>query len=388
MAQPTLPGARLLAMVAAMYRLLVLCAALAVGCPSSTDDDDSAAPADDGVDPLTWAVDAPGPFNAGWRGWDVSYTPLGQTDSRTIGFNVWYPTEADVGDAVRYMDVFLDELSLGDAPAAAPVHADGYPVMVYSHGFQGWSGTSSDLCRYFASHGWVVVAPDHTGNTLLDHSDPLETAHYLQKPQDVSVMLDVLGDLPASDELSGRADTTRVILSGHSFGSYSTWAGLGATFDETLIDSACGGGGALPTGQCTAEQRAAFLSGELDDARIVGVVPLAGTIRRSFFGDDGHRSVRGPVLFMSGTNDQVGQQDQWDGMDQIDFTWIELDGACHQTFATGVCDTLDSAEGFAIVDTYALAFARSVLFDDAAVSGILDGTAVVSDKAAFMRMGP
>ena len=368
--------------------LLLLCAALAAGCPVAANDDDSTQPEDDGVDPLSWAVDVPGPFNAGWRGWEVSYTPLGQDDSRTIGFNVWYPTEAEVGDEVRYLGVFLDEVSLGNAPAAASVHDDGYPVMVYSHGFQGWSGTSSELCRYFASHGWVVVAPDHTGNTLLDHSDPLETAHYLQKPQDVSVVLDVLEDLPASDPLAGLADTSRVIISGHSFGSYPTWGVLGATYDEASIDSACTGGGGLPTGACTPAQRDAFLSGDLDDARVVGAIPMAGTIRRSFFGVEGHRTVRGPVLFMSGTNDQVGQQGQWDSMDQIDFTWIEVEGGCHQTFATGVCVTLDSAEGFGIVDTYALAFARSLLLGDDTVAGILDGTTTVSDKATFARMTP
>ncbi len=369
--------------------LLLLCGALAPGCPVSADDDDTTATDDDdGVDPLSWAVDAPGPYNAGWRGWDVSYTPLGQSDTRTIGFNVWYPTEAEEGDEVRYMDVFLDTQAKGNAPAAPPVHADGYPVMVYSHGFQGWSGTSSDLCRYFASHGWVVVAPDHTGNTLIDHSDPLETAHYLQKPQDIRVVLDVLEDLPATDPLAGLTDTSSVVLSGHSFGSYSTWAVLGATYDEASIDSACSGGGGLPTGECTAEQRAAFLSGELDDPRVVGSIPMAGTIRRSFFGAEGHRSVRGPVFFMSGTGDPVGQQGQWDSMDQIDFTWIEVEGGCHQTFATGVCATLDGVEGFAIVDTYALAFARALLLDDASVSGTLDGTTPVSDKVTFARQQP
>lgn len=370
------------------HLFLPLAALLLTACPTdpgADDDDSSAGDDDDAVDPLGWPVDALGPFNAGWRAWDVTYTPVGGTDARTIGFNVWYPTEADVGDAVRYMDVFLDEVALGNAPAAAPVHGGTYPVMVYSHGFQGWSGTSSDLCRYFASHGWVVVAPDHTGNTLLDHTDPLATSHYLDKPQDVSRVLDELEQLPATDPLAGLADTSRVVVSGHSFGSYPTWAVLGATYDEASIDSACSGGGGLPTGQCTADQRAAFLSGVLDDARIVGSVPLAGTIRRSFFGAAGHRTVRGPVLFMSGTNDPVGQQGQWDAMDAIDFTWIEVEGACHQSFATGQCDTMESAEGFAIVDTYAFAFARSLILGDTSVSGILDGSTPVSDRVTFAR---
>ena len=366
--------------------LLLLLVALLAGCPPASDDDDSAVgddDDDDGVDPLSWPVDALGPYNAGWRAWDITYTPIGGEEDRTIGFNVWYPTEAETGDEVRYMGVFLDEVTLGGAPATPPVHDGSYPVMVYSHGFQGWSGTSADLCRYFASHGWVVVAPDHTGNTFLDHQDPLVTSHYLDKPQDLSAVLDALEGLPATDELAGLADTSRVVLSGHSFGAYATWALLGATYDPDSIDAACSGGGGLPTGQCTQAQRDAFLSGQIDDARVVGTIPMAGTIRRSFFGDAGHRTVRGPVLFQSGTNDQVGQQAQWDSMDQVDFTWIEIEGGCHQTFALGQCDTLDSEEGFAIVDTYAFAFARSVILSDDSVAGILDGTTPVSDKVTF-----
>jgi len=370
--------------------LLVLTAlGLVVGCPSGDDDDsanddDATEPA---VDPLSFAVDAPGPFSAGWRSWEISYQPLGQDDARTIGFNVWYPSEDTEGDEVRYMGVFLDEESLGDASLAAPLYDGRYPVMVYSHGFQGWGGTSSDLCRWFASHGWVVVAPDHTGNTLLDHEDPLETAHYLQKPQDLTAVLDALEGLPGSDPLAGLADTERVVLSGHSFGTYAAWAGLGATYDGAAIDDACSGQGGLPTGACTDEQRAAFLGGELADPRIVAAIPMAGTIRRSFFGAQGHRSVRGPVLSMTGGNDGVGQQAQWDSIDDIDFTWVDIAGACHQTFALGTCDTLPSEQGFAIVDTYALAFARAHVLSDttASVLGVLDGSVQVSDQVSFSR---
>ena len=361
------------------------------GCPAANDDDSAAAADDDDdvVNPSTFAVDQPGPYRAGWRGWDLTYSPLGQEDDRTIGLNVWYPTNDETGLEVRYMGTFLDELALGQASLAAPPYGGAYPVMVYSHGFQGWGGTSSDLCRYFASHGWVVVAPDHTGNTLLDHADPLETAHYLQKPQDLTAVLDALESLPASDALAGLTDTTRVILSGHSFGTYPAWASLGASYDSAQVDSACAGGGGLPTGQCTEAQREAFLSGELSDDRIVASIPLAGTIRRSFFGAEGHRSVRGPVFSMTGGNDSVGQQSQWDSMDQIDFTWIDVAGACHQTFALGSCDTLDRDEGFAIVDTYALAFARAHVLGDTSseVLGILDGSVVVSDAVSFQRLG-
>ena len=371
-------------------RAALFLALLLGGCAAAADDDDSAPGDDDDSteplpDPLTFPVDAEGPYRAGWRGWDITYTPVGGTGPRTIGFNVWYPTEDEAGETVRYMDTFLDEESLGGATPAPPLVDGQYPVMVYSHGFQGWGGTSADLCRWFASHGWVVVAPDHTGNTLLDHSDPLETLHYLAKPQDVSAALDTLEDLPSSDPLAGLADTSRVLLSGHSFGVYAVWAGLGGTYDADSVANACAGGGGLPAGECTADEQAAFTSGALDEPRVVAGVALAGSIRRAFFGAEGHRSIHGPLLAMSGSEDPVGAQQQWDTVDQIDLTWIDIEGACHQTFALGSCDTLDAEVGFQIVNTWALAFGRAHVLGDDSVSGILDGTEVVSELVTYQR---
>ena len=91
-------------------------------------------------DPLTWTVDEPGPYGGAWRGWEVSYTPAGQEEERTFGLNLWYPTEDETGEPVHYMGVFEDPLALGNAAAAPPVHDGRYPVMVHSHGFQGWGG--------------------------------------------------------------------------------------------------------------------------------------------------------------------------------------------------------------------------------------------------------
>ena len=50
-----------------------------------------------------------------------------------------------------------------------PVAEHGYPVLVFSHGSL-YGGSSAFLARHFASHGWVVAAPDHTGH-LLDYGD-------------------------------------------------------------------------------------------------------------------------------------------------------------------------------------------------------------------------
>ena len=65
--------------------------------------------------------------------------------------------------------------------------------------------------------------------------------------------------------------------------------------------------------------------------------------------------------------------------DGVERTWIDLAGGCHQTFALGACGTLDVAEGYRVVNAYALAFGRAQLLDDDSVAAILNGSEAVSD---------
>ena len=52
---------------------------------------------------------------------------------------------------------------------AADISADGpFPLVVYSHGSGGLRFIASDYTEAIASHGYIVAAPDHTGNTALE----------------------------------------------------------------------------------------------------------------------------------------------------------------------------------------------------------------------------
>jgi hypothetical protein len=84
---------------------------------------------------------------------------------------------------------------------------------------------------------------------------------------------------------------------------------------------------------------------------------------------------------MGGTMDDVGQVAQFEQMGDIDFTWLELEGGCHQTFGIGTCGSLDTDEGYAMVDTYALAFGRRHVLGETAMDGILDGSELIDERA-------
>ncbi len=331
-------------------------------------------------DPLDWPVTELGPFNVGYRTAPLSYVPRGQTEAREISVHVWYPTLAVDGEHPRYEMLFRDDTAIVDAPAADPLHDGGYPLFVHSHGWRGFAGASWPMLDALASHGWVVVMPEHVGSTLTNFIDPRPIAHYYERSLDVTESVDWLDALPSSDPLS-RTVTDRFVLAGHSFGVHTVWASVGATFDVDRIRASC-----MPAGTCTEAELTVFGEG-VGDPRIVAAMPIAGDIDESFFGDTGHQSVTVPLLSMTGSADGVdGAAQQLEVAPPVVLDWVEVMGACHNSFAvpTLECSTIDADDASRITWTHALAFARVHLLDDddATARGIVDGSVAV-DLSTF-----
>src|SRR5262245_23650258 len=96
-------------------------------------------------------------------------------EDRPLPLEVWYPAV----DAHRGADLVAgtqDHYEVVPGFPAVPQHAvrdaeprpGSYPLVMFSHGFGGHRRQSTFLCTHLASHGYVVAASDHTGNTLLD----------------------------------------------------------------------------------------------------------------------------------------------------------------------------------------------------------------------------
>ncbi|MBW2315225.1 MAG: dienelactone hydrolase family protein [Deltaproteobacteria bacterium] len=165
--------------------------------------------------------------------------------SRKLPLELWYPAS----DAHQGHDLDPDrQADYRPMPAAAPLPqaavrdaapAPGrHPVVAFSHGFAGHRCQSTFLCTHLASHGYVVVAPDHVGNTTMDvmmeamkmfqsggaPPEPEEMVGRVHeiadlRPCDLSHALDraLDGSLPIGD-----VDPERVAVSGHSFGGWTS----------------------------------------------------------------------------------------------------------------------------------------------------------------------
>jgi len=256
--------------------------------------------------------------------------------------------------------------------------------MIYSHGDQGWGGSSAVLARQFVQNGWIVVAVDHTGNTILDNTVPRPFEYDVVRAYDVRAALDLVADLPAEHPLAGHVDTSRVLVVGHSYGGQTAWMVGGAELDLDAIEARC-----APL--CVQAELDAYAM-YVPDPRVVAVVALDGEIRSDSVADTGFASMQATVMALT-PGDMARHQDLFDRSQGADVTWVQLEGACHESFTStnfGVCPTLELPTGQRITANYAIAFGiRHVLqSDDPALLDLLDGTTEVDPIVSVSHHAP
>jgi dienelactone hydrolase len=161
---------------------------------------------------------------------------------RTLALELWYPADEahrghDLDDAVR--DHFT--IAPGIPPAAQRAVRDAepargrFPLIAYYHGATGHRRDATELCTHLASHGYVVAAPDFTGNTMGDLFADLAAAgsgaprlasieqSAADRPLDAKVVIDrVLGGAEAA--LAPLVDRERIGTCGISFGGWTALA--------------------------------------------------------------------------------------------------------------------------------------------------------------------
>lgn len=343
---------------------------------------ETGAPAEE--EDLLTVLTEPGPYAVGYRESELSY-PDPATDGateRTLRLALWYPTPDTTGDEVRYMGAFEAPGVLGDASVAEGA----FPLVVFSHGHQGYAENSSFLMVHLASHGFVAVAPDHTDNTVFDGSER-RTSIYYQRPLDLSAVLDHL-EQGGEPTLDGHISDDPITLFGHSFGGYTAFAAGGAAYDTEAIDAGCqdGTGNSSLCSDWSEEALARFQEGFLDE-RFASIAPMAPG-DQDLFGA-GAAEVDVPVFLMNGDLDgaTTGSGDPyWASVNRGPDRRLVIAGGAHDVFTdfSGLLDPvpgeIEPEEGFRIVDAYGLAWVWRTLGDERAAS-VLDGEIEVSAAA-------
>lgn len=267
------------------------------------------------VEPPVLEPALPGADPAGLGPYRIGVTTFETTDGeeggRTFSVEVWYPTSAVdmpvASYAVTAGEFVLVELdSPHQAARDAPVDHRGapHPVVIFSHGSQGMRIQSVYLTEYLASHGFVVAAPDHVGNTFTQGgATTLESARV--RPIDVTRTLDALlarSDGWPDELLAFSADPDRVGVAGHSFGGFTAFRSAGATIDVALGDAVC----AADPEQffCDGWPPEREIPASALDPRFLAALPQAPGGAAVFQGE-GYHDIAIPVMIQAGTTDRT-----------------------------------------------------------------------------------
>jgi len=210
---------------------------------------DGFCPAGPGHSPDPRAI---GPYPVGVRTVTlVDYNPenLNEDGSpRTLVTEVWYPTTEDCRDApsdtyvpmdeapadISYLFIDVDTGTLSaQAARDAPVRVSGapFPLIVFSHGAFAVRFQNVFFTATLASHGYVVVSPDHQNNTIWDmmrdgyNVDRLLMSAW-HRPLDAVFLVDEAKDWTADsdNDFFEAINVDEIGISGHSFGGFTALA--------------------------------------------------------------------------------------------------------------------------------------------------------------------
>jgi predicted dienelactone hydrolase len=252
---------------------------------------------------------------AGSFTWDV--VPLSLVDSR--------PERLAYSGKVREYsaDIYLPKL----------VNAQLQPVVIISHGLGSGRRSFKYFAEHLASHGYVVAVPEHPGSSnrqleaivegkAADVSDPTE---FLDRPMDVSYLLDELTRLNRTDDrLKGHLNLRQVGIMGQSLGGNTALALVGAKFDFQRLKEGCGSKLSKSLNlslllQCQVQQLPQQ-NYALQDSRIkaaIAVNPIGATV----FGPQGFKAINKPLMIISGSSDAIAPP----LAEQIEpFTWLPV----------------------------------------------------------------
>ncbi|MEM7435285.1 MAG: hypothetical protein AAF436_09055 [Myxococcota bacterium] len=184
----------------------------------------------------------PGTHVVGYQQATTTYSRAGTGEPRALAMSLWYPASDDAPQGFAEYTTG-GAISIPSTVAlVSPAVAEGgpFPVVVYSHGAGGEAQHAYPYAEFLASHGFVVISPEHPGTTIADLGENYSAFErwILDRPADITASLDWLEN-PTLPEIAGRTDTSQVGLIGFSMGANGGYMLGGAELDREALRAAC-----------------------------------------------------------------------------------------------------------------------------------------------------
>ena len=260
----------------------------------------------------------------------VGYKPIviGEGSDHPLQASIWYPALNPTGAEEDVTYTINTKIPVEGMDATEPIHGHAllgaefdtagapYPLVIYSHGFAANAAWASAVLEHLASHGFIVVAPEHVEQFDFDWSEVPNSS--IDRPRDIKQTLDYAEQAAAPEgDLAWLIDMENVAVVGHSYGGYTALAMAGAQYDLDAFNARCAALAAddpktflcapiVPreadmAARAGLEQMPAGLWPPFGDPRVKAILPIAGD--SYLFDKAGLSKIAIPLMAIGGTAD-------------------------------------------------------------------------------------
>lgn len=231
------------------------------------------------------------------------------------------------------------------------------PVVIVSHGYSDTKENFGFVGRHLASHGFVVLIPEHVGSDLrfrLNYTEGrlhvgMNPTEYISRSQEISYLIDQL-EMRASTSptWATQVDLERIGVVGHSLGAATAYSLAGADINSDNLATSCRRTSINLSPALYLQCLARFLpvqENSLKDSRITAIISANG-IGSALFGPEELEKITLPTLIVSAANDVVAPA----VTEQIrPFSWVGADEKYLAVMSDASHFSLTSGEDMSVV---------------------------------------
>lgn len=162
-----------------------------------------------------------------------------------------YPDLAKLGNfkskqtTIKFYDSIRDRIIVTDLFLPDQL-VNNTPIILVSNGLGAARTRFTELANYLTSYGFAVAVPEHPGSNSERqkefvqglHKDNFDATDYLDRPLDISFILDRLADIN-KNQLAGKLNLENVGIFGYSIGGTTALSLAGAKIDFAQLEQDC-----------------------------------------------------------------------------------------------------------------------------------------------------